>query len=66
MACSLVARLQVELRQAYWIGGDGRAICKGHGGRVAVISSTKQKEARAHELGAERFIHEGAERIDKH
>jgi len=35
------------------------------GGRVAVISSTKQKEARARELGAERFVLEGTEKIDE-
>jgi alcohol dehydrogenase, propanol-preferring len=35
------------------------------GGRVAVISSTKQKEARARQLGAERFILEGTDKIDE-
>jgi propanol-preferring alcohol dehydrogenase len=35
------------------------------GGRVAVISSTRQKEVLARELGAERFIHEGTEKIDE-
>jgi len=35
------------------------------GGRVAVISSTKQKQVRARELGAEKFIHAGTENIDK-
>jgi propanol-preferring alcohol dehydrogenase len=35
------------------------------GGRVAVISSTRQKEARARELGAEKFIHQGSESVDE-
>jgi len=35
------------------------------GGRVAVISSTRQKDIRAHELGAEKFIHEGTDKIDE-
>src|SRR5215472_11371150 len=35
------------------------------GGRVAVVSSTRQKEARAKELGAEKFIHQGSESVDE-
>jgi D-arabinose 1-dehydrogenase-like Zn-dependent alcohol dehydrogenase len=35
------------------------------GGRVAVVSSTRQKEVQARELGAEKFIHQGTERIDE-
>jgi D-arabinose 1-dehydrogenase-like Zn-dependent alcohol dehydrogenase len=35
------------------------------GGRVAVVSSTRQKEVRARELGAEKFIHEGTEKIEE-
>jgi len=49
------------------LGGLGEMavqFAKAMGGRVAVVSSTRQKEARARELGAERFIHEGTEKID--
>jgi D-arabinose 1-dehydrogenase-like Zn-dependent alcohol dehydrogenase len=35
------------------------------GGRVAVVSSTRQKEAQARELGVEKFIHQGTESIDE-
>ena len=50
------------------LGGLGEMavqFARAMGGRVAVISSTRQKEVRARELGAERFIHEGTERIDE-
>jgi len=46
------------------LGEMGIQFAKAMGGRVAVISSTKQKEVRARELGAEKFIHEGTENID--
>ena len=46
------------------LGEMGVQFARAMGGRVAVISSTKQKEARARELGAERFIQEGTEKID--
>jgi D-arabinose 1-dehydrogenase-like Zn-dependent alcohol dehydrogenase len=45
------------------LGEMGTQFARAMGGRVAVISSTKQKEARARELGAEKFIHEGTENI---
>jgi propanol-preferring alcohol dehydrogenase len=50
------------------LGGLGEMaiqFARAMGGRVAVVSSTRQKEARAHELGAEKFIHEGTEKIDE-
>jgi D-arabinose 1-dehydrogenase-like Zn-dependent alcohol dehydrogenase len=50
------------------LGGLGEMaiqFAKAMGGRVAVVSSTRQKEAWARELGAERFIHEGTEKIDE-
>ena len=50
------------------LGGLGEMavqFARAMGGRVAVVSSTKQKETRACELGAERFIHEGSEKIDQ-
>jgi D-arabinose 1-dehydrogenase-like Zn-dependent alcohol dehydrogenase len=50
------------------LGGLGEMaiqFVKAMGGRVAVVSSTRQKEARARELGAEKFIHEGTEKIDE-
>jgi D-arabinose 1-dehydrogenase-like Zn-dependent alcohol dehydrogenase len=50
------------------LGGLGEMavqFAKAMGGRVAVVSSTREKEARARELGAERFIHEGTEKIDE-
>lgn len=47
------------------LGEMGIQFARAMGGRVAVISSTKQKEARARELGAEKFIHEGTEKIDE-
>lgn len=49
------------------LGGLGEMavqFARAMGGRVAVISSTKQKEVRARELGAEKFIHDGTEKID--
>jgi D-arabinose 1-dehydrogenase-like Zn-dependent alcohol dehydrogenase len=50
------------------LGGLGEMavqFAKVMGARVAVVSSTKQKEARARELGAEKFIHDGTEKIDE-
>jgi D-arabinose 1-dehydrogenase-like Zn-dependent alcohol dehydrogenase len=50
------------------LGGLGEMavqFARAMGGRVAVISSTRQKEARARELGAEKFIHIGTEKIDE-
>jgi len=47
------------------LGEMGIQFARAMGGRVAVISSTKQKEGRARELGAERFIHEGTEKIEE-
>jgi alcohol dehydrogenase, propanol-preferring len=50
------------------LGGLGEMaiqFARAMGGRIAVVSSTRQKEARARELGAEKFIHEGTEKIDE-
>ena len=48
------------------LGGLGNLavlFARAMGGRVAVISSTRNKEARARELGAEEFIHLGSESV---
>ena len=48
------------------LGGLGNlavSFARAMGGRVAVISSTLGKEARARELGAEKFIHTGTEPV---
>ncbi len=50
------------------LGGLGEMaaqFARAMGGRVAIVSSTKQKEARARELGAEKFIHQGSESVDE-
>jgi alcohol dehydrogenase len=50
------------------LGGLGEMaaqFARAMGGRVAIVSSTKQKEARARELGAEKFIHLGSESVDE-
>src|SRR5215467_14145995 len=47
------------------LGEMGIQFARAMGGRVAVVSSTKQKEGRARELGAEKFVHEGTEEIDE-
>jgi alcohol dehydrogenase, propanol-preferring len=50
------------------LGGLGEMavqFARAMGGRVAVVSSTKQKETRSSELGAERFIHDGSEKINE-
>jgi D-arabinose 1-dehydrogenase-like Zn-dependent alcohol dehydrogenase len=47
------------------LGEMGIQFARAMGGRVAVVSSTKEKETRARELGAEKFIHEGTEKIDE-
>lgn len=47
------------------LGEMGIQFARAMGGRVAVVSSTKQKEGRARELGAEKFVHEGTEEVDE-
>ncbi len=50
------------------LGGLGEMavqFARAMGGRVAVVSSTRQKEAQARELGVEKFIHQGTESIDE-
>jgi alcohol dehydrogenase, propanol-preferring len=50
------------------LGGLGEMavqFARAMGGRVAVVSSTRQKEAQARELGVEKFIHQGTESIEE-
>jgi D-arabinose 1-dehydrogenase-like Zn-dependent alcohol dehydrogenase len=50
------------------LGGLGEMavqFAKAMGARIAVVSSAKQKEVRARELGAEKFIHDGTQKIDE-
>ncbi len=47
------------------LGEMGIQFARAMGGRVAVISSTREKERRARELGAEKFIHEGTDEVDE-
>jgi len=45
------------------LGTLGVLFARAMGGRVAVVSSTREKEVQARELGAEKFIHQGSEPV---
>ena len=47
------------------LGEMGVQFARAMGGRVAVVSSARQKEAQAKELGVEKFIHQGTDSIEE-